>query len=906
MSLTPGTRLGPYEVVAKIGEGGMGEVYRAKDSKLNRDVALKILPPTFIADPDRRARFTREAQVLASLNHPNIAAIHGFEDSGERHALVMELVEGDDLSTIIARGAMSTADLLPIARQIADALEAAHEQGIVHRDLKPQNIKVKADGTVKVLDFGLAKAFDPMASASGAAMNSPTMTARATQMGMVIGTAAYMSPEQARGKAVDRRADIWAFGVVLYEMVTGRRAFEGEEISDVLAAVLRQDINWTALPAATPTRLRRLLERCLDRDPKQRLRDIGEARVEIAKIESGAPDVSGISAASALTIAPAPLWRRAIPVVLGLALAAVAAFAVWTLKPSAPQSTAVTRFPFTLPEGQQFTNTGRQVVSVAPDGSQFVYVANNRLYLKPMAEMSSLFIQGTEIAAGVLNPVFSPDSRSIAFYSNADKTLKRIAVSGGAAVTICSIDAPFGISWETDNEVLVGQGAKGIVRVSASGGKPETIVTVKDNELAHGPRMLPDGNVVLFTLSIALSSDRWNSAHIVAQSLKSGERKVLIEGGSDARYVPNGHLIYALSGTILAVPFDAQGLAVTGGPVPVIEGVASGGFFTGTSQFSISDNGALVFIPGASGLQSQQLTWFDRTGKALETAGDPGGFAGLNVSPDGKRFAVHRHEEGGGDIWVYDASTRAPMRLTFEPSQDNGMPVWSPDGKRIVFQSLRNGKWGLYEKNSDGTGAEDLLIESQLLQFPMAWSRDGQSIAYVVWDSNQPDLWLLPATGDRKPTPLLNTKSAENFPQISPDGKWLAYVSNENGTAQTYVRSFPKGDGKWQVSTGAFGFFPRWRSDGKELFYVTGISQGKVMSVEVNGLGSSFVAGTPEELFEPGSYGGPVPGHQGNYFEYAVSSDGQRFLMPQPVSGARGSAPPTINVILNWTSLLKK
>jgi len=618
--------------------------------------------------------------------------------------------------------------------------------------------------------------------------------------------------------------------------------------------------------------------------------------------------VSGISAASGLTIAPAPLWRRAIPVVLGLALAAVAAFAAWTLKPSAPQSTGITRFPFTLPEGQQFTNTGRQVVSVAPDGSQFVYVANNRLYLKPMAEVSSLFIQGTEITTGVLNPVFSPDSRSIAFYSNADKTLKRIAVSGGAAVTICSIDAPFGISWGTDNEILIGQGAKGIVRVSASGGKPETIVAVKDNEVAHGPRMLPDGDAVLFTLStIASSPDRWNEAQIVAQSLKSGERKVLIEGGSDARYVPTGHLLYALSGTILAVPFDAQGLTVTGGSVPVIEGVASAGFSTGTSQFSISDNGALVFIPGASGLQLQQLTWFDRTGKALETAGDPGGFAGLNVSPDGKRFAVHRHEGGGGDIWVYDASTRAPMRLTFDPSQDNGMPVWSPDGQRIVFQSLRNGKWGLYEKNSDGTGAEDLLVESELLKFPMAWSGDGQSIVYVVSDpKTRPDLWLLPLTGDRKATPLLDSKFNENFPQISPDRKWLAYMSNESGTAQIYVRSFPKGDGKWQVSTGAYGSFPRWRSDGKELFYVTGTAQGKVMSVAVNGSGSSFVAGTPAELFEPGSYGTVVPGHQGNYFEYAVSSDGQRFLMPQPASGSKGSALPTINVILNWTSLLEK
>ena len=788
----------------------------------------------------------------------------------------------------------------------------------MHRDLKPHNIKVKSDGTVKVLDFGLAKALDtvPEGRHFSAADNSPTITTPAMTMhGMIIGTAAYMSPEQARGKAVDRRADIWAFGVVLYEILTGRRAFEGEEISDVLAAVLRQDINWTALPADTPPRLRRLLERCLDRDHRQRLRDIGEARVEIAKIESGSSDVS-VNAASGSTMAtvplPLPLWRRGLPVALGLALAVFAAAAAWTLKPSAPPSPAITRFPFTLPEGQQFTNTGRQVVSIAPDGSQFVYVANNRLYLKPMSEMSSLFIQGTEIAQGVMNPVFSPDSRSLAFYSAADKSLKRIAVSGGAAVTIAAIDAPFGISWATDNAILIGQGAAGVVRVPASGGTPETIVSVKQDELAHGPIMLPGGDVVVFTLASRRASgvgqDRWNKARIVAQALASGERKVLVEGGSDARYAPNGHLIYALSGTVLAVPFDAQGLTVTGGPVPVIEGVADANSAnTGTSQFSIADNGSLVFVPGGSGPQLQQLTWFDRAGRAVETAGGSGGFAGINVSPDGKRVAVHRHESAGGDIWVYDASLRTPMRLTFEPSQDNGMPVWSADGRRLVFQSLRNGKWGLYERNADGTGAETLLRESELVQFPMAWSRDGQSLAYVVIDPKTlADVWLLPLTGDRKATPLRQSKAGENFPQISPDGKWLAYVSSESGTPQIYITSFPEGNGKWQVSTGEYGSFPRWRSDGKELYYLTGTSQGQVMSVGVNGSGSSFVAGAPARLFEPGRYETLGPGHYGNFFPWAVSPDGQRFLMPQAVSGSKAGVSPTINVVLNWTSLLKK
>jgi Tol biopolymer transport system component/predicted Ser/Thr protein kinase len=913
MSLTPGSRLGPYEVIEKIGAGGMGEVYRSKDTKLNRDAALKILPEIFTADPDRRSRFTREAQVLASLNHPNIAGIYGFEDSSGMAALAMEFVDGEDLSVIIARGAMPLADVLPIARQIADALEAAHEHGIVHRDLKPQNIKIKADGSVKVLDFGLAKAFDPLASSSGEAMNSPTMTVRATQMGMIIGTAAYMSPEQARGKAVDRRADIWAFGVVVYEMLAGRRAFEGDEISDVLAAVLRQDIDWTALPATTPPRLRRLIERCLDRDAKQRLRDIGEARVEIAKIESGAPDPSGISAAAAITLAPAAQSRRAIPVVFGVVfavvLAAIAAVAAWTLKPPAPLSRAVTRFAFALPDGQQFTNTGRQVVSIAPDGSQFVYVANTRLYLKPMSEMSSILIQGTEIAAGVLNPVFSPDSKSIVFYSNLDRTLKRIAVSGGAAVTICQVDQPFGISW-TDDEILVGQGAKGVVQVPALGGQPQTIITLKDGEIAHGPQMLPGGKAILFTLATGISDvltgvERWNKASIVAQSLTSGERTVLIEGGSDARYMGNGDLVYTVSGTVLAVPFDARNMAITGAPTPVIDGVTTAGI-TGTSQFSMSNNGSLAFISGAAGLLVQQLTWFDRTGKVLTTVGAPGRLVGLNISPDGNRFAVHRHDAEGADVWVYEDSDRAAMRLTFDASQDNGMPVWSPDGKRIVFQSLRNGKWGLYEKNSDGSGADTLLIESERLQVPMAWSPDGQSIASVVLNLPTTHLSLLRLTGERSATPLQVSKVGGNFPQISPDGKWLAFMSTESGNPHIYVQPFPQGAGKWQVSTGAYGSFPRWRGDGKELFYVTGVDQGEVMSVAVNGSGSSFVSGTPAALFKPGNYGAGAPGHRGNFFTYAVSPDGQRFLMPQPLSKPDASAAPTINVILNWTSLLNR
>ena len=907
MSLAPGTRLGSYEVAARLGAGGMGEVYRARDTKLHRDVAIKVLPEAFALDAERLARFTREAQVLASLNHPNIAAVYGLEEQGSTRALVMELVEGEDLSQRIARGAIPLDEALPIARQIAEALEAAHEQGIIHRDLKPANIKVRDDGTVKVLDFGLAKALDPTA-ASASTDHAPTITSPAmTQRGMILGTPAYMSPEQAKGKAVDRRADIWAFGAVLFEMLGGVRAFEGDDVSEVMAGILKLEPNWSRLPADLPAPVRRLLRRCLEKDPKKRLRDVAEGMLQLEDALAAATATATSAPAGPAIVASAPLWRQALPLAIGIAVAALAAGAAWTLKPSAPASTADTRFAFRLPDNAAIRNTGRRLLAISPDGSHLVYAADNRLYLKRMDELSAREIEGTGDQAG--DPVFSPDGRTVAFHSSGGRfgegVIKRIPVGGGAAVTLAQAGRPFGMSWETDDAILVAQEGIGIVRLSASGGPPETIVTVHAaaGELPQGPRLLPGGKAVLFTLAKRApgANDLWDQAQIVVQSLPAGERKVLIEGGHDATYVPTGHLLYTRSGTLFAVPFDLQRLAVAGAPMAVVEGVADSPA-SGTSHFSVASSGSLVFMPG-SALPLQQLTWFDREGKALDVTGEPGRFAGISVSPNGQRIAVHRHDESGGDLWLYDGPRR--MRLTFEASQENASPIWSPDGTRIVFQSQRNGKWGVYLKNADGSGAEELLTESELLKWPSAWTPDGGSILYVVVDpTTRHDVWLLPLTGDRRPLPMLNGPSVEYFPQVSPDGRWLAYSSNEAGSMQVFVKPFPAGSGRWLVSSGDIGDFPRWRGDGKELFYLTSSISGTVMSAVVNGYGASFVADAPTALFTlPGQYGGGF-GHSGNFYVYATSRDGQRFLMPQPVGG-RASA-PAINVILNWTSLLPK
>ena len=605
MSLASGTRISIYEIVAPIGAGGMGEVYRARDTRLNRDVALKVLPDTFAADTSRIARFRREAQLLATLNHPNIAQIYGLEEVAPRStpampsaALVLELVEGRTLADRLAEGPLPLDDTITIARQIADALESAHECGIVHRDLKPANVKVKEDGTVKVLDFGLGKAFDPAATVSSDVLNSPTISAQATQAGVVLGTAAYMAPEQAKGRSVDRRADIWAFGVVLYEMLSGRRLFEADDVSETLAAVLRQPIDWSALPSTTPVALRHLLARCLERDSRKRLRDIGEARIAL---ENPSLSLAGVGApAEPPRAAVEPrraLWKRvATLAAVGILAAAIGALAVryFQSTPAAP----VVRFDSPLSGGLTLAPMARPFLNVSRDGTQIAYVygANRTLYVRRLSERDAQAVPGTQNLGELFAPAFSPDGRALAFWSG-DGTIKRVSVEGGAVVTLCRADNPYGLTWD-ESGIFFALGEKAIIaRVSADGGTPEVIARAKPGELVSGPEVLPGGRFVLFAVTAGTAGE-WEKGRIIVHSLDSGDERTLIDGGSDARYVPTGHLVYAKEGVLFAAPFDAARAQFEGPGVPVLSGVRRGRPGLGTAHYALSRAGTLVYVPG--------------------------------------------------------------------------------------------------------------------------------------------------------------------------------------------------------------------------------------------------------------------------------------------------------------------
>ncbi len=584
MAFTSGTQLGSYEILSPLGKGGMGEVWRARDQKLGREFAIKTLPEEFAKDEERLARFEREAKLLASLNHPNIAAIYGLEEHDGTRFLVLELVEGDTLAERLRRGAIPIEESLTLAFQIAEALEAAHEKGVIHRDLKPANIKVTPDGKIKVLDFGLAKAF--AGDGTDASLSqSPTLSMAATQQGVILGTAAYMSPEQASGAATDKRADIWAFGVVLFEMVTGRQLFTGKTASHVMGTVLNIEPDWNSLPGNLHPRVRMLLERALEKEAKDRLSGISDARVDIQKILADPGGVIVQPVAEVIQAPPRPILRWiALAVVLSVIVAGMAG---WYLKPEPPGS--VVRFDYELPAGQQFRNTARPVVAVSPDGQQFVYNATGGLYLRSMDELEARIIPGTEEA--LTNPFFSPDGQWVGYWSGDDAQLKKIAVSGGASVPLCEATNLFGASWGDDNTIVFGQ-PEGVMRVSENGGEPELLVATEQGEQVYGPQILPDGKSVLFTL-VAAPATSWDEAQIIVQSLDTGERKAVVEGGSDGRYVPTGHLVYALEDVLTAVPFDLASLAVTGGPVSIVEGVARAPVFqTGVGQFSFSGSSA--------------------------------------------------------------------------------------------------------------------------------------------------------------------------------------------------------------------------------------------------------------------------------------------------------------------------
>ena len=878
MALEVGSRLGHYDVTALIGEGGMGQVYQATDTKLNRQVALKILPEAFAEDPDRLARFQREAQVLASLNHPGIAAIYGVEESGDTRALVLELVEGPTLADRIKQGPIPVDEALPIAKQIAEALEAAHEAGVIHRDLKPANIKVRDDGTVKVLDFGLAKALDT--TPEGDPSQSPTLTAAATQMGVIMGTAAYMSPEQARGKPVDRRADIWSFGVVLLEMLTGRKVFEGEDVSMTLSSVLQREPDWSHLPSAVSPSISVFLHRCLEKDQKQRVHDVADVRLAL----EGAFETAVSAPAEPLSLPQLQVWQRPVPLALAaLGIAAMASLAVWSLtRPSPPLPGLVSRFQIPLAADQNFSGTGRRVVAISPDGSQILHTANNSLWLRPVDQLGAVQVSGTEEAWG---PFFSADGQSAGFY--ADGQLKRVSVRGGAPVTVADgVRTTFGASWGTDDMILYGQ-PDGIWQVPGASGTPQLLIPADEGENFYGPQMLPGDEWVLFTAGSAEQS--WDEAQIVAESVATNERTVLIDGGRDARYLSTGHLIYGLNNVLLAVPFDVDAREVTGRPVPLVEEVREARLGnTGALQFSISTNGSLVYVPGsADGERVVSLTWVDRDGAEESIQAPSQVYVHPRVSPDGTRVAVAITDRDNRDIWIWNLAEERPTQLTFDEGTDD-VPLWTPDGARVVFGSTRDGG-GLYWKAADGTGQVEWLKDG--LARPYAWASDGRLIF-----QQGTDIGVLTMEGERTVEMVLDAEYAEREPVLSPDGRWLAYVSSEDGS-RIYVRPFPNvGDGgPWEVSREG-GVSPVWSPDGRELFYRRGSTAMMVAQVET---APTFSSRTPEPLFSLSGYVLSPAGDTGRKFD--IAPDG-RFIFPTPATADQTGDEPFNGLIFveNW------
>ncbi|MEE8094154.1 MAG: protein kinase, partial [Gammaproteobacteria bacterium] len=803
------------------------------------------------------------------------------------------LVEGPTLADRIEEGALPADEALGIAMQIAQALEGAHGQGIVHRDLKPANIKLRPDGTVKVLDFGIAKALAPDLLTS--APQSPMLTTPMTLAGVILGTAAYMSPEQARGKPVDQRADIWAFGCVLYEMLTGQPVFGGEDVTITLARVLERDTDFDSLPAAISPAVRQTLMLCLQKDVRKRVADIRDVRLALeGAFESVSPRVAEAAAADL------PVWRQVIPMGAAvLVTGLVVGFIAWSLWPTPepePEPPYLTRFDYDLPEDQAFRNTGWPLMALSPDGRHFAYNTQDGLYLRTMDELEARLIPGTE---PILDTVtFSPDGQSLAYWDVSNQ-LKRIAISGGAPVVICELSDVSSVSWESDGTILY-SASTGILRVSANGGTPELVIPTVDGEFFYGPRLLPDGDSVLFSVT-STQTQGWDDARIVAQSLSTGERIVLVEGGSDARYLPPGHLVYALGDGLFAVAFDPDSLTVFGGAVPLVQGVmrASAGQ-TGVANYGVSNDGTLVYVTGSVTPDTRTLLWVDRDGHEEPIDVPPRTYVKPRISPDGTKVALDVRDQDF-DIWIWDLGRETLTRLTFDPGQDE-FPVWSPDGQQIAFSVTGGGgpaatsNTSLFWRAADGTGSAERLAESSGQMFPTSFLPDAAGILVygTVTTDQGDDIAIVRLEGEDRATPLLETTFEESYPALSPDGRWLAYVSDESGNNEIFVRPCPDiVAGRWQVSTGG-GTQPFWARDGRELFYRNGEA---VITVPIQ-TDPSFTVGNPEVMFE-GDYiieqGGP---------NYDVSPDGERFLMIKQIEDA--SATSQIIVVQNWFEELKR
>jgi len=863
-----GTSLSHYRITAKLGQGGMGEVYRATDQHLGRDVAIKVLPDEVATDPDRLARFKREAHLLASLNHTNIAAIHGLEEADGKPFLVLELVEGEELSARIERGPIPIDEAIKMAAQIAEALEEAHEGGIVHRDLKPANIKITPDDKVKVLDFGLAKAFayGPEEGSSPDLSQSPTMSAQATQAGVILGTAAYMSPEQARGKSVDKRADIWAFGVVLFEMLTGERLFTGETVSDVLAAVLTKDVDFGRVPGATAAPVVQLLRRCLTRDPRQRLRDIGEARYALSDDAS--------LATTSREASRTPAWLRVLP----WTIAAVASMVAWVTYRGADRAdspaTATVRSTIELPGTAPMLNAPYSTISLSSDGSRLAYLAQTesgpQIYVRSLAEFDARPLSGTE---GGLCPFLSPDGEWVGFFEGSK--LKKVPYAGGAVVTLADTGgrACFADWGFHDTIALAMDGPEqSLRRVSGTGGPIESATSLdrEESDRMHlWPQWLPDTGGLLFTIT----SWSLELRRIAVAQPGAAERKVVVEDAWHARFVPSmarsghGHLVFLQKQTLMTAPFDAGSARLEGPAISVIDG------FTG--HFDVSDTGSLVFAPGSGVAADYSLVSVDRQGSSRPILEARRGYEDLHVSPDSHRVALTIEEEAA-HVWLADTRRGSLTRMAIEGESRD--PIWSPDGLYVAYGGKRDGTHGIFRMRYDGSEAEQTLVLNDRAEWldPISWTPDGR---YLLYDRRDPatgdDIWMLEVDGDGTPTPFLQTAENEYSPRISPDGEWVAYNSLDSGREEVYVQAFPEGGRRWQISIDG-GRNPIWSRDGREVFYR---NDDEMFATAVD-TRDGFNAGKPELLFE-GSY-------RATGRDYDVTPDGRFVMMnyesPEPIT----------------------
>ena len=880
MPLASGSRFGPYEILSPLGSGGMGEVYRARDTRLARDVAIKIVSEGFGGDPERVARFKREAQLLAALNHSHIAAIFGLEEANGSQFLILELVEGETLAERLKAGPLPLTEALTIARQVADAVEAAHEKGIIHRDLKPANIKITPGGVVKVLDFGIAKAVGE----SGAHDLTQSPTVGETREGIILGTLAYMSPEHTRGRPVDKRTDVWAFGCVLYETLTGRRAFIGETSSDLVAGIIEREPDWSRLPRNLSPTLHRLLRRCLEKDPQRRLRDIGDASLEIEEELQQTRSGTSTDADRGLSARNNRLHRWLF--VAGVTAIGASGLIVSQFKTSPGQSPSpAAHFMVQLPPNSRLASIDFPAIAISPDGSLITYVATrggqSELFVRPMNSVDPRPLAGT---ANATTPFFSPDSRWIGFF--ADGQLKKISTSGGLPMTLCAAPVGAGASWGANGVIVfAGTTGAGLSRVSDAGGKPEPITQLdaRKGEFSHRwPEWLPDQRAVLYTVG---TTGSWDDAQIVGQSVASGERSVLVRGGTNPHYVP-GYLVYSRGGAIMAVPFDAARLTATGTPVRVLDNVVQS--FDGAAQLSVSGSGSAVYVTGVFESDQRTLATVDRGGAATPLAAPPRPYATPHLSPDGRRLLV-TIEQAMSDLWVYDIAPGTLTQLTFDSGAR--FPVWSPDGQRAAFSSNKTGALNLFVIDVARPGTGERLTSSDNLQIAGSWSSDGQTLAFVEQHPTKGRDIRLIAPNNRSTRAWLDSTFEEGAPRFSPDGRWLAYVSSESGRHEVYIRLLAGSSGRQQVSNDG-GTEPVWARDGRELFYREG---DKMKAVRVTGSGANLQAAPPLTLFDGRFAKGSI-----DAANYDVTPDGQRFLMVQSDQHSSGST--MFHVLTHWVA----